>query len=357
MKSPESFDPQRIERAAHQTERRLTEYLTTLTTVQQQFAEAMANRKPLLLVDTTFSRAAGAYQASLEHLRSTEWKAVAEVYIETVFKNLPPATTAEIFQRFLGTDVPIQYHNIGDSMPELNDISGVILAGSPANVTYALNQFKHDPVYGNTPLTHSKVFEATRSIYQQAKDLNLPVTGICYGQHVVTHENQGEIYRTSQHGELGIVKTKPTEYSTTVLMGGLGFSEPLQGEVASIHDEGTTRGQHNADHSAILLEASEDKPGLIHGLLHIPNGTFTGNANEDAQLVKRTLAEGEHAALTFQVHPEYTAAMPLIEFFVRLKQTGQPDYSVFERNYSTQLATTMLSLMRQFYERFGHALG
>ena len=87
---------------------------------------------------------------------------------------------------------------------------------------------------------------------------------------------------------------------------------------------------------------------MIQGLMHVSE-KLSGDTISDAERVKQLLADSRHAALTVQGHPEYTGALPLIQFGI------EGDLSAFAGgSEDAWIADQMLQLFSRFLAQYGN---
>jgi len=301
--------------------------------------------KSLLLVDTSLNNPPEIVQGGVDKLHDRGWGEMADLYMQKLFGGRLPTNTAEMFQQFLGQDVKMAHKDIRrDETPSDTDIAAVLFGGSPANVSDALANPGAEVRPG---VTHGEVFQRAVDLYQEAAQAGVPIIGICYGHQLISQQHGGEIRHGKQFSRIGMEHVKPTQYGTELLAGVLGHQGSMEGDIAGFHGDAVA--VPSAEQSALILRASDRDPQLVQGLLHISEGQFTGDAQEDVALVNSLLEDKQRVDLTVQGHPEFTGAERLMSFSLR------EDLDIMKRTHGQVLTADMLGLFTNFINRYGRA--
>jgi GMP synthase-like glutamine amidotransferase len=332
--------PRHIEKMLDESSTQIGLHLRSLDEAQRQFRDIVSGRS-FLLVDTTLNNPSGLMERGLAKLHDRGWDELATLYLQKLFGGQLPKNTTEIFQNFLGPNIRLATRDIRESStPESAGISAVLFSGSPANVSDALKNPQNEVRPG---ITHGQVYQRSVELYQEAARRGLPVIGICYGHQMVTEARGGNIVRDEKTKVVGMQPAEPTGYGAELLAGTIG-APPPSGEVAAFHGEVVQPGPQ----SAIILRTSDRDPELIYGAMHVAEGSFSGEAEDDASLVNNLFEDSKHVALTVQGHPEYTGPERLITF------AAMEDARLFEKTHGRVVTADMLSLFGKFLEHHGN---
>lgn len=334
----------RLRRVLEQTDARLEQHLRTLEEAQQFLAKAAAD-KPFLLIDASLGRAARTLRRTTERLRSGDdgWNKLVDLYIDKLFGGNLPVDTLDIFRRFLGRGVEVVRSDPHNSLLPDDRFAAVGFTGSSANVSFGLDKFlRNDPVHEMDGLTHGRVSEVSGEAYRRAADLGLPVFGICFGHQRIGVERGGKIGRNEGTSGLGMIPVESSDYGNELLIGAVGRSLPTEAQVPGYHDEAITE---SGAQSAVIMRTSDRDPGKIYGMIHVADGNFTGDAEQDALLIRDTLSDGGHVAVTTQWHPEFEGFMPLMEF------NATRDTDVLEQDYVPGMAANILEIIASVIEQ------
>lgn len=340
-------DP-RLRNVLEETELRIERHLRSLDEAQRFLKEAVAG-KPFLLVDASMGRAARTLHRTTEQLRQHDegWAKLMDLYIDRLFDGTLPKDTVEIFHRLLGPGVEIVRSDPRYPIVPDDHFAAVGFTGSAANVSYSFDKLlSSQTVLDMDGITHGDMFQMNGAIYREAARRGLPVMGLCYGQQRISVERGGKVERGDRTKGLGMIDVVADNYATELLIGAVDQKIPDHGQVPGYHDEVVTEvGQQ----SAIIMRTSSAEPGKIYGMLHVADGQFTGDAEQDADLIKSTLLDGEHVAVTAQWHPEFEGFMPIMEF------SATQDPSAFERNYAPGMAANLVKIMASVVQQHNRA--
>src|SRR3989339_1551595 len=335
------------EKVLDETSARIERHLSSLWEAQQEM-EAVAFGKTLLLIDTTMGNPSVLMEKGIGQLRERGWSQLAELYLQKLFGGRVPENSLEIFQQFLGPTVSLQHADIRKRPTKVGkeEIDAVLFSGSPADVSKAVGSPDEKITIGGKEVefTHRFVLQTAGRLYEQAAEQDIPVLGICYGHQLVSHLKGGNVRPMTRYVK-GKTHVQPTEYGAKFLAGVFGQSPALKGNIATFQGESVFA---PGERSTLLLQADSEAPNMIQGLMHVSE-KLSGDTISDAERVKQLLADSRHAALTVQGHPEYTGALPLIQFGI------EGDLSAFAGgSEDAWIADQMLQLFSRFLAQYGN---
>lgn len=339
-----NLEGSRLRSVLEQTDVRIERHLRSLAEAQRFLQEAVAG-KPFLLMDASMGRAAQALVKTTEQIRrhGEGWSRLMDLYIDRLFNGKLPKDTVDIFKKLLGPGVEIVRSDPRYPVQPDESFAAVGFTGSAANVSYGFDQLlRNQEVSGMEGITHGNMLDVTGSVYKLAAERGLPVMGLCYGQQRIGIERGGRIGRDTTTRGLGMMPVEVSTYATELLVGAMDQRLPKRGQVPGFHDEAVT---NVGPQSTVIMRTSDSEPGTIYGMIHVADGQFTGDATTDAALIKSTLSDGGHVAVTTQWHPEFEGIMPIIEF------SATQDPKVFERNYAPGMAATLVGIMASVIEQ------
>lgn len=334
----------RLRRVLEQTDVRIERHLRSLAEAQYFLEKAVAG-KPFLLMDASMGRAAYALSRTTEQIRQhgEGWSRLMDLYIDRLFGGNLPQDTVDIFRKLLGPGIEIVRSDPRHPVQPDESFAAVGLTGSAANVSYGFDQLlRHQPVDGMDGITHGDMLDVSGNVYKMAAEIGLPVMGLCYGQQRIGLERGGRVGRDTTTRGLGMMPVEISTYATDLLVGAVDQRPPRRGQVPGFHDEAVT---DVGPQSAVIMHTSDTDPGKIYGMIHVAEGQFTGDATEDAALIRSTLSDGGHVAVTTQWHPEFEGFMPIMEF------SATQDPEVFERNYAPGMAAALVGIMASVIEQ------
>lgn len=334
--------PHHLERMVDLHERQLRSW----SEVQGALAE-VTQGKTIAILDNTTQGYGNVIDDGLKSLEQ-HGGAVGERYARYIFTELLgerlPRQANEIFQRFLGKDVNLQNIRANDFTTLPSDISAVILSGSAAQVSKALNYPQASTRLFQEDIDHQGQYRTNQAVIAEAQRLKIPLIGICYGHQVLADAMGAKVESFGQGPIVAQIGSKATVYGAELLVGALGYAqapEQLVGDVPVYHDDYVW---DLSDRSALIMRA--EMSGVIHAVLHAQNAHFTGDAQHDAQHMRDIIDGGQGTMLGLQFHPELDPYMPLVEFI--FDATNQrPSTHMFERDVQP-ISHHMITLMQHF---------